>query len=131
MYASATYPFNERRLATSEVIELLPIHLLFNEGYHANFGFIQGAPRKMSRPNQASGGSRKLGTGGGGATGGGGRLRQNEVLAVCTERSTGKSPPPLPYRYGSERGGCAPRPLPPLNPRLQATSESRIGNLGS
>ena len=35
------------------------------------------------------------------------------VLAVC-RRSTGKSPPPLPYHYGSERGaraGSAP-PLP-------------------
>ena len=31
------------------------------------------------------------GGGGGGATGGGG-LRQNRVLEVCTERSTGKSP---------------------------------------
>ena len=65
------------------------------------------------RSSISSGGSRKLGTGGGAATGGG-RLRQNQVLAVCTERSTGKSPPPLPYRYGPERGG---RP-PPLNPRL-------------
>ena len=55
----------------------------------------------------SSGGSRKLRTGGGGATGGG-HLRQNQVLAVCTERSTGKSPPPLPYHYGSERGGRAP-----------------------
>ena len=45
----------------------------------------------------------------GGRNGGGGRLRQNQVLAVCTERSTGKSPPP-PRRE--------PPPPPPLNPRL-------------
>ena len=56
-----------------------------------------------------SGGSRKLGTGGD-ATGGG-HLRQNQILAVCTERSTGKSPPP--YQYGSERGGGARRERPP------------------
>ena len=44
---------------------------------------------------------------GGGATGGG--LRQNQVLAVCTERCTGKSPPPpLSYHYGSELGGGPP-----------------------
>ena len=55
-----------------------------------------------------SGGSRKLGTGAGGRNGGGG---QNQILAVCTERSTGKSPPP--YHYGSERGGGGARSPPP------------------
>ena len=43
---------------------------------------------------EVSGGSRKLGTGGG--RNGGGGLRQNQVLAVCTERSTGKSSAPPP-----------------------------------
>ena len=62
-----------------------------------------------------SGRSRKLGTGGGGGGGGGGgatwgRLRQNQVLAVCTERSTGKSPP-LPYHYGSP-GAPPPKSTP-------------------
>ena len=74
-----------------------------------------------------SGGSRKLGTGGGGGGGGAqrGRLRQNQVLAVCTERSTGISPP-LPYRYGSERaGGGAPGTRPPLNPCLGGGTGSR------
>ena len=78
-------------------------------------------PKKQSTVCTApvySGGSRKLGTGGGARNGGGGgRLRQNQVLAVCTERSTGKSPPPpLPYHYGSERGGR--NGSAPLNPRL-------------
>ena len=75
------------------------------------FNKWQGIFNMPSRTDTAghSGGSRKVGTGGG-------RLRQNQVLAVCTERSTGKSPP-LPYHYGSERGG-APGAPPPLNPRL-------------
>ena len=84
-----------------------------------------------------SGGSRKLGTGGGGAQRGG-RLRQNQVLAVCrgpTERSTGKSPPPLPYHYGSERGGgggarAGSAPPPKSAPALAhgATAVAEIGN---
>ena len=63
--------------------------------------------------------------------GGGGRhggcLRQNQVLAVCTERSTGKSPP-LSYHYGSEwgvGGGRAPG-VPPLNPRLNTVHQIQI-----
>ena len=51
-----------------------------------------------------SSGSRKLGTGGGGGRNGG-RLRQNQVLAVCTERSTGKSP-------GRERPPPPPKSAP-------------------
>ena len=58
--------------------------------------------------------------GGGGRNRGGGRLRQNQVLAVCTERSTGKSPR-LPYHYGSERGARAPGAPPPLIPLLLNT----------
>ena len=61
-----------------------------------------------------SGGSRKLGTGG--------RLRQNQVLAVCTERSTGKSPPPsliiMALNGGGGGGGGGGAPGAPLNPRL-------------
>ena len=53
-----------------------------------------------------SGGSRKLRTGGG-------RLRQNQVLAVCTERSTGKSPPPSLSIMALNGGGARRAPPPP------------------
>ena len=50
---------------------------------------------------------------GGGATGG--RLRQNKVLAVCTERSTGKNhnPPPSIIIMALNGGGRAPGAPPP------------------
>ena len=60
------------------------------------------------------GGSRKLGTGGGRK---GGRLRQNQVLAVCTERSTGNIPAPS-LIVMAVNGGRAPGAPPP--PQIRA-----------
>ena len=58
----------------------------------------------------SSGGSRKLGTGGGRNRG---ALRQNQVLAVCTERSTGKSAPPPSIIMALNGGGGGARWEPP------------------
>ena len=73
--------------------------------------------RQLLESMVGSGGSRKLGRGGGATVGG--RLRQKQVLAVCTEGSTGKSPPSL-IIMALKGGGGAPGAIPPPKKKIRA-----------